>query len=65
MDICMLVPDGFGVTTAAYNKFIKDTGIDEKIDPLLEKAHEDISNLNRIKDISNQIKDIIESARYP
>lgn len=65
MKIDMPVPNGFGITVTAYNKFIELTGIKKEISSLLEKANDDISDLNKIKNISDQIKDVIESTEIP
>ena len=51
----MPVPDGFAITTDAYNSFIEEKGIEEEINSLLEEAHEDLSDLNKINKISDQI----------
>ena len=63
--IGMPVPDGFAITTDAYNSFIEEKGIEEEINSLLEEAHEDLSDLNKVNKISDQISKIIQQTEIP
>lgn len=65
MKIDMPVPDGFGVTTSSYNEFIEKSGIKDEVNSLLKQAHENLSDLNRIEEISDQIKETINNAEIP
>ncbi|MFX1521308.1 MAG: PEP/pyruvate-binding domain-containing protein [Promethearchaeota archaeon] len=65
MKIGIPIPDGFAITTDAYISFIKETRIEEEINSLLEKAQEDLSDLNNVNKISDQISEIIQQAEFP
>lgn len=42
------VPDGFAVTTNAYWDFLRETGIENRIDELLQALRKDSSNLHEV-----------------
>jgi len=65
LKIDMPVPNGFGITTEGYNKFIEDSNIKDKLNSLLESANEDITDLKKIENISGEIKKTINEAQMP
>lgn len=48
------VPPGFSVTTYAYEKFLEDTKIKDKMFDILEKT--DIEDFQQLEDASNKIR---------
>ena len=57
------VPPGFVITAQAYNYFIKEAGLDRKIEMLLKAIeYEDTKQLD---DITKQIRELIVKADFP
>jgi pyruvate, water dikinase len=56
------VPPGFIVTAQAYNYFIKEAGIKEKIEELLERI--DYENTKQLDEITKQIRAFIEDSQF-
>lgn len=57
------IPDGFCIIVPAFEKFLEDAKIKEKIVSLLKGI--DINNLEDIENISKKIKKIITKAKMP
>jgi len=57
------VPQGFCITIEAYKKFLEENDIKEEINRILEKA--DYKSHISLKNVSNQIKELIIDARFP
>ncbi len=57
------VPEGFVVTTKAFEKFLEVNGIREKIRELTERC--DVENTSRLLETSKKIKELILSGEYP
>ncbi|NPA87043.1 MAG: phosphoenolpyruvate synthase [Candidatus Diapherotrites archaeon] len=57
------IPPGFIVTSDAYFYFIKKTGIDKKIFPILDKL--DVENTKALQEASEKIQKIILEAPIP
>ncbi len=57
------VPPGFVVTAQAYDYFIKQNGLKEKIDELLEKI--DYENTQKLDEISAEIRAMITNSKMP
>lgn len=55
------VPPGFAVTAQAYEKFIIDTGIAEKMYKILEETATDIDNPKQFEGASQKVRELIES----
>ncbi len=59
------VPPGFAVTAYAYNKFITETGIVEKIYDAITGTVTDVNNPQQYEKASKKVRRIIESAPMP
>jgi pyruvate,water dikinase len=59
------VPPGFTVTAQAYEKFIVETGIAEKIYKILEETAENIDYAKQLEEASQKVRQIIESSSMP
>lgn len=59
------VPDGFAITSQAYIKLIQDTGINGRINVIMENLQKDLSNTDRISEASKRIRSIMERAKIP
>ena len=57
------VPEGFVVTTKAFEKFLEVNGIREKIRELTEGC--DVENTSQLLETSKKIKELILSGEYP
>jgi len=57
------VPPGFAVTAAAYEKFITETGIAEKIYKIIGETVTDINNPQQYEVASKKIRELIESTK--
>ncbi|RLI97358.1 MAG: hypothetical protein DRP00_04055 [Candidatus Aenigmatarchaeota archaeon] len=57
------VPEGFVITTKAFEKFLEVNGIREKIRELTEGC--DVENTSRLLETSKRIKELILSGEYP
>jgi pyruvate,water dikinase len=57
------VPEGFIITTKAFDDFLKINKIDRKIQELLEKC--DVENTKKLLEVSKQIKELIGSKEIP
>ena len=57
------VPPGFAVTAAAYEKFITETGIAEKIYKIIGETVTDINNPQQYEVASKKIRKLIESTK--
>lgn len=57
------IPPGFAVTAQAYEKFVKEAGIIDKINELLSKV--DVDNSNELNETSEKVKTIIKEAKMP
>ncbi|MHA1409178.1 MAG: phosphoenolpyruvate synthase [Candidatus Odinarchaeia archaeon] len=56
-------PKGFAVTSYAYKKFIKETGLEKKIKNLLKNVN--YSDPKKLQEISHKIRSLIESTDIP
>ena len=56
------IPSGFALTTNAYQGFLKDNNIGEKIFSLVKRV--DINSLESLKNISHDIKNLINNAAF-
>jgi len=59
------VPPGFAVTAQAYQKFITETGIDEKIYKAIEETVTDIEIPSQFEEASKKVRKIIETTPMP
>jgi len=59
------VPLGFAVTAHAYNKFITETGIAEKIYKAIKETVTDVSSPQQFEKASKEVRRIIESTPMP
>jgi len=57
------VPPGFVVTAQAYDAFIHQAGLNERIKQLLSQI--DYENTKKLDEIASQIRDLITKAKYP
>ena len=57
------VPNGFCITVSAFEKFLEDAGIKEKIALLLERI--DINDLKKIELLSKDIEKLIVKVGIP
>lgn len=57
------VPPGFCITSRAYEKFIRETGIKNEIMELLEKL--DVDDNKSLQSIARQIRTVIRTERVP
>jgi pyruvate,water dikinase len=57
------VPPGFVVTTNAFDTFIKENKLEEKIDTLLEGLN--VDDQKELKNVSSQIQNLILNAEMP
>ncbi len=57
------VPPGFVVTTHAYRRFIKETGLEEKIRELISSIN--IDDVEQVEKVSEQIRSLIMSQPMP
>jgi pyruvate,water dikinase len=55
------VPPGFAITAYAYNKFIMETGIAEKIYKIIGETVTDMSNPQQFENASKEVRRLIES----
>ena len=59
----ILVPPGFVVLAAAFDRFLEETDLDVEIEAFLHKMnHKDINSVERV---STQIRDLIARAEFP
>lgn len=56
------IPNGFALTTKAYQRFLQQNNIDNKINEIL--ANIDINNLSLLSEKSNAIKSLIKSGSF-
>jgi len=61
----MPVPPGFAITAYAYNKFITETGIAEKIYKIIGETVTDVSNPQQFENASKKVRRLIESTSMP
>lgn len=59
----MPVPEGFAITTRAFNTFIELNKIKEKIQKLIDAC--DVENTKNLMETSRQIKNLITNSEYP
>ncbi|UCE15878.1 MAG: phosphoenolpyruvate synthase [Candidatus Bathyarchaeota archaeon] len=59
------VPPGFAVTAQAYQKFITETGIAEKIYKVIEETVTDVNVPQQFEEASKGVRKIIESTPVP
>lgn len=59
------VPLGFAVTAQAYEKFIMETGVAEKMYKIIEETATNISNPKQFEDASRKVRQLIESTPMP
>ena len=57
------VPPGFVVSASAYRRFIKETGLLEKINKILENV--DVSDVKQLEKVSEEIKKMIVETPMP
>lgn len=56
------IPNGFALTTKAYQRFLQQNNIDNKINEIL--ANIDVNNLSLLSEKSNTIKSLIKSGSF-
>jgi pyruvate,water dikinase len=61
--IGVLVPNGFAVTTEAYDYFIKFNNLEERIKDILTKTN--IYDINQLQNAGSQIRNLIKSGEFP
>ncbi|MGQ9460029.1 MAG: phosphoenolpyruvate synthase [Candidatus Bathyarchaeaceae archaeon] len=59
------VPPGFAITAYAYNKFITETGIAEKIYKIIGETVTDVNNPQQFENASKKVRRLIESTSMP
>jgi len=59
------VPPGFAITAYAYNKFITETGIAEKIYKVIGETVTNVSNPQQFENASKEVRRLIESTPTP
>jgi len=59
------VPPGFAITAYAYNKFITETGIAEKIYRVIGETVTNVSNPQQFENASKEVRALIESTTVP
>lgn len=59
------VPPGFAVTAYAYEKFIKETGIADKIYGIIEETVTQKDNPKQYEEASKKVRELIESTPMP
>ncbi|KPV61473.1 MAG: putative phosphoenolpyruvate synthase [Candidatus Bathyarchaeota archaeon BA1] len=59
------IPPGFAVTAQAYEKFIKETGIADKIYTIIKDTVTDVHDPKRFDEASKKIRPLIESTPMP
>jgi len=57
------VPPGFVVTAQAYDYFIKEAGLDEKIKDLLKKI--EYKNTKQLEEVTKEIRELIINSEFP
>jgi pyruvate, water dikinase len=57
------VPPGFVVTAQAYDRFIKEAGLDEKIKELLKKI--DYKNTKQLEEVTKEIRELVVNSEFP
>src|SRR3990170_7362888 len=57
----MPVPPGFAITAYAYEKFIVETGISERIYNIIKETVTDVNDPRQFDDASKHIRALIES----
>jgi pyruvate,water dikinase len=65
MRIGVPVPDGFAITTEAYEKFMGETGAADEINQYLNKFKEGLKNVSQYQEASQAIRHIIETKEIP
>lgn len=63
LDLGLDLPNGFCVTTAAYQQFIKTTGLTEKIKGLLDSL--DLRDLRQVQSAAEQISQALIRTKMP
>ncbi len=59
------VPPGFAITASAYNEFITETGIAEKIYKIISETVTDVNDPKQFEEASKKIRRLIESTPMP
>ena len=59
------VPPGFAITAHAYEKFITETGIAQKIYQIINETVTDINDPKQYDEASNKVRKLIESTKMP
>ncbi len=59
------VPPGYAITTNSFHEFISRTGIGEKIYKIIKEKFNDISDYKKYDEVSDQIRNLIESTPLP
>ncbi len=59
------VPNGFAVTTDAYNRFVKETGAAVRINRYMESIPPDRNDISDLQEESRNIRGIIENETLP
>ena len=59
------VPNGFAITTDAYNRFIQETGTADRINRYMESIPPDQNDISDLQEESRVIRGIIESQTLP
>ncbi len=63
LDLGLDLPNGFCVTTSAYQQFIKTTGLTEKIKGLLDSL--DLRDLRQVQSVTEQISQALIRTKVP
>ena len=59
------VPPGFAITAHAYEKFITETGIAQKIYQIINETVTDINDPKQYDEASNKVRKLVESTKMP
>lgn len=62
-DLGVKVPDGFATTAAAYQSFLGDTGLKERINGLLQDL--DTDDVRRLAEVGKEIRDEVVEQAFP
>ncbi len=57
------IPNGFAVTSAAYRLFLKESGIEKRMQEILSDL--DVTNLKNLRERAKKVRDIMLSAEFP
>jgi len=57
------IPPGFCVTAEAYKRFLEESGIGEKIYPVLDNL--DVNETEKLQEVAEQVQNVILNAKMP